>query len=189
MKKHFKFILILFSILSLNLHSQVINSDITKSSITISGTSNLHDWDCKATKINIDGLITNDRLNKLNVTIPVKSIKSKDRSMDSKIYDTFNSEKYPNIYFKLTNTIVYSEVENDVYSTLIGNLIINNVTKQITLKVIGKKISENVIEFKGNLDLKMTDFNMTPPVALLGTMKVGDKVKLKISVQIIKDKF
>ena len=59
--------------------------------------------------------------------------------INSKIYDTFNSEKYPNIYFKLTNTVVYSEVENDVYSTLIGNLIINNVTKQITLKVTGKK--------------------------------------------------
>lgn len=60
---------------------------------------------------------------------------------------------------------------------------------KLHLKLLVIKISENVIEFKGNLDLKMTDFKMTPPVALLGTMKVGDKVKLTISVQIIKDKF
>lgn len=185
MKKQFKFILILFSILSINLYSQTFKSDNTKSNIIIEGTSNLHDWKSKATEINTLLILKDNQIQSLNVSIPVKSIKSDEKLMDKKTYEAFNADRFPKIIFTLVsvNDLVF---DKNIFCTINGDLTINNITRKISFKINGKKVNDDYYIFNGIVNVKMTDFNITPPVALLGTLKVGNSIKLILNIHMNK---
>ena len=85
------------------------------SSLTIKGTSNLHDWVANVNELNgnvnfsfsDDGMINIDNC---NLKIDVKSIKStKGSTMDKKIYKALKSDSYSSIVFQLNNL---SSIEN-----------------------------------------------------------------------------
>jgi polyisoprenoid-binding protein YceI len=118
----------------------------------------------------------------LVVNIPVKSIKSKEKLMDTKTYEAFNAEKHPNITFKMTELQSLQINGADVTVAVAGNLTMNGTTKKVTLKSSGKALKSGVYQFKGAVALKMTDFNMKPPTAMMGMMKVGDGITLKYDV-------
>jgi polyisoprenoid-binding protein YceI len=150
-------------------------------SLIISGTSNLHDWESKATQVNISGKF--DAANGsfrgvegLVVQVPVKSIKSeKGKTMDSKTYDALLADAHPTIVFTATSVAVSG---NSI--TVPGNLKIAGKTQPATLKATWKSVSGG-IQISGSYALKMTDFGIAPPTALMGTMKTGDGVTLEYS--------
>lgn len=181
--------ILLFTLLLLNASltfSQVFKNDLTKSTITIQGTSNLHDWTSKSTGFNVSLIINDNKIDKLDVIIPVKSIKSGEKLMDTKTYETFSADKYPNITLKLSEVDELKITETTIIATFAGSLSMSGVTKKITLKAVGKKVNENTYRFTSNTSIKMSDFNMKPPVALLGTLKVGNEVKLILDIYLIK---
>jgi hypothetical protein len=49
-------------------------------------------------------------------------------------------------------------------------------TKPIDLVANYKVLSNGDLQITGSKKIKMTDFNMEPPTAMMGTIKVGDDV-------------
>ncbi|NDP19650.1 MAG: YceI family protein [Paludibacter sp.] len=176
--------LILFNFLLLAgnyIEAQTLRLNPKTSTITISGTTNVHDWKSNVTQMKGDLTVNNSKkIQSMSVDIPVVSIKSeeKEKLMDKKTYEAFNSEKNPTISFHLTEVNDMKINGTDINVTVTGNLTMGGTTKKIVLKSIGKNTKTGVYEFKGNVALKMTDFKMKPPTALLGIMKVGDTVTL-----------
>ncbi len=161
--------------------------------MSIKGTSNLHDWESavKEMRIKSDFSMQDDKptaVNSLSVEIPVKTIKStKGSIMDNKTYDALKADAHPNITFKLEGVAPIKQ-QSDGYSlTASGNLMIAGGTKKIDLAVKGKSNSDGSITFSGAKKLKMTDFGMKPPTALMGTMKVGDEVEIVFTVTLKKN--
>jgi len=62
----------------------------------------------------------------------------------------------------------------------LGNLRIAGKTQPATLKADWKSVSGG-IQISGSYALKMTDFGISPPTALLGVMKTGDGITLEYS--------
>jgi polyisoprenoid-binding protein YceI len=116
------------------------------------------------------------------VEIPVRAIKSGEKLMDTKTYETFDVEKNPNITFKLLEVNSLNVDGSQVSVTVTGNLTMAGVTRKISLKSAGVSSKAGTIEFKGSVQLKMTDFKMSPPTAMMGLMKVGDAITLKYDV-------
>ena len=163
--------------------AQVLTFSSQNTSIEINGTSNLHDWKSKTTQVKGRLMFAdNDQLKTLNVEIPVKSIKSGEKLMDSKTYETLKADKNPNISFRMTDVAGLQRTGNTLQLTVNGNLSIAGTTKKVQLKASGKTNAGGIYTFTGSINLKMTDFGMKPPTALLGTMKVGDQVKLVFDV-------
>ncbi|NUO01398.1 MAG: YceI family protein [Saprospiraceae bacterium] len=161
--------------------------------MTIKGTSNLHDWESTAKEVRAKGDISLQQdkftvLNALSVEIPVKSIKStKGSIMDNKTYDALKADAHANITFKLEN-VTPIKVQMDGYSlTATGNLTVAGKTRQVELSVKGKSEGIGSITFTGSKKLKMTDFGIKPPTALMGTMKVGDEIEVVFSVTMKKN--
>ena len=102
------FLLLLVSVMlftSNGLVAQILKLNPKGSAITISGTTNVHDW--KSTVTQMKGELTvngSKQIQSMSVEIPVISIKSneKEKLMDTKTYEAFNSQKNPNISFHLT---------------------------------------------------------------------------------------
>lgn len=164
-------------------NAQTLKINPKLSSITILGTTNVHDYETKVTQINAEVMLSGtSQVQSMVLSIPVKSIKSKEKLMDTKTYEAFNSETYPTISFKMTEVNSFQLTNTDVLVSVTGNLTMNGTTKKITLKPAGKVIKPGVYEFKGAMALKMTDFKMKPPTAMMGMMKVGDGITLKYSV-------
>lgn len=151
--------------------------------ITIEGTTNVHDYETKVTQITGDIVFnSSNQVQSLTVTIPVKSIKSKEKLMDTKTYEAFNADTYPAITFKLLEVNSLQVNGSDVTVAITGNLTMNGTTKKIVLKPSGKNIKPGSYQFKGAIALKMSDFKMKAPTAMMGMMKVGDGVTIKYDV-------
>ena len=56
-----------------------------------------------------------------------------------------------------------------------GDLTINGTTHTIQMNVRGKA-TDSGFRFTGQHALKMTDFGISPPTAMLGALKTGDQV-------------
>lgn len=151
--------------------------------MTIKGTSNLHDWESSVKELKANGLMKTDAsglqsIQSLTVEIPVKSIKStKGTVMDNKTYDAFNANENPFITYKLEQATVSKR--GDGYEVVAsGKLSMAGVTNKIDLSVRGKSEGDGSLTFSGSKKLKLSDFKMKRPSALMGTITVGDEVEV-----------
>ena len=145
--------------------------------VSVDGTSTLHDWSSEVTKVDWSGQLTVEgtsvkAVQNVTVIIPVTSIKSeKGGMMDDKTYEAFNHEKNPNISFKLTSaTVTGANIKAN------GTLTMAGVTKPIVMNVEAKVLADGSVRLTGSQPLNMKDYKMIPPKAVMGTIKVGEKV-------------
>ena len=161
------------------------SSKIKDHKVTVKGTSTVHEWQSVIEKLecNASYKIQNSMLVDIKdaeMKFYVESIKSsKGKVMDRKTYNAFNSDKFPWIVFKLK-----SESINTKTSTvdLRGSLAMAGTTNPIDLVANYKVLPNGDLQIIGNKKLKMTEFNMDPPQAMLGTIKVGDEVTISFNI-------
>lgn len=164
------------------IHAQTLKLNPKTFSMTIFGTTNVHNFQSKVTQASGELVVNGSKqVQLLEVEIPVKAIKSNEKLMDKKTYEAFNEPKNPTIKFKMTEVNSLQVSGEDINATVTGNLTIAGVTKKVSLKSTGKITKAGVYEFNGSYSLKMTDYGMKPPTAML-VMKVGDAITLKYSL-------
>ena len=153
-----------------------------KSTVVVSGTSTMHDWDMKVAQVNGSVDASASKLNALVISIPVKSLKStKGSIMDGKAYDAFNEKKNPLIVFTLTDAAPIKISDENVEVVLSGTLSMGGSTRKVIFKSTGKVIAKG-FQMKGALPLKMSDFGMKAPSLLF--VKTGDAVVVKFDVTV-----
>jgi len=179
-------IVVLLLAVTLLTNAQVVKINPKISSVVIKGTSNLHDWESKTQQVNgqISINYSSKQVNSMAVEIPVKSIKSGEKLMDSKTYEAFNADKYPTIVFKLVEVNSLQISPNVINVTVTGNLTLAGVTKRVSVKATGKPGKDDSFTFTGTVPVKMTDFKIDPPTAMMGMLKVGNNVTLKFDVTV-----
>jgi len=155
------------------------------------GTSNVHNWETYAE--NITGTFEIDRSGKkvkvikaAKVTIPVTSIGSGKRLMDSKTYDALKADKYPFITFVLKNVISIDNVSDAQKITAAGTLSIAGVTKNVTLNAMAVELSDGRIRLEGTKEIVLSDFGIEPPTAMFGALKTGGKVSVQFTIYVTK---
>ena len=180
--KAIKVLLLTAWVLALQISAIHAQSFTVKSyTLTVKGTSSLHDWQSNVEKIEAKGafVLSNNALIDIRdvaVKIPVKAIKSpKGKLMDSKTWDAFHYEKYPTITFLLTGRKI-----NAARNTLdaAGTLTMAGVTKPVELSLTYKLLPGGELQVTGTKKLLMSEFKMEPPTAMMGTIKVGDEVEV-----------
>lgn len=176
------------TLISLQVNAQNFSTSNSGSKVTIYGTSNLHDWDMKATnQFSGSASISEDAgkiksINSLTFKVAVTSLKSGKKGMDKNAYKALKSSSYKTIDFSLSRVSKLSDLGNNSYRvTGVGSLKIAGVSKQVTINFRAKK-SSNKIVFGGKLKIDMTDYKVKPPRALLGTIKTGKDITIDFNV-------
>lgn len=173
--------IILLTSLSLSAQDLFTASTVT---LTIDGSSNVHDWTSTAQEVLVTGKFqstggTLTAIDELNVRIPVKKIKStKGSVMDNKTYDALRAAKFPNITFKATRV----DVNGDQIKAT-GTLTIAGRYRTVTIMAKGKSIAGGY-EISGSYDLKMSQYEIERPTALLGTVSTTDDIKINFAVRL-----
>ncbi len=161
---------------------------LTNFSLKVRGSSNLHSWESTANEVRANGTFSVkagnlNAIQALYLEIPVKTIKStKGSMMDNKTYDALKADAHPNITFKLDKVLGLSKRGDGYDINTIGNLSIAGTTQKTDLFVIGKVASDGTVTFSGSKKLKMTDFNIKPPTALMGTLTTGNEIEIVFQV-------
>lgn len=156
--------------------------------MSISGTSNLHDWSTNVEKIQlqaemelVNGFVSS--VGTVTLSANVSSIKSdKGSVMDSKTKEALKGDKHPVITYKLKQVAIQEQKNKISLLKTEGSLTIAGVTRQVKMDVFARQLPNGDIEVWGANDLKMSDYGMKAPTALMGSIKTGDQVKVTFSV-------
>lgn len=143
----------------------------------VEGGSSLHDWHMESKAAKGEGVFTVENgqfkgAQSLILSLQAESLKSGTKGLDSNAYKALNTQKQKEIKFVLTKL-----TGSGSSFTANGDLTIAGVTKAVSFPV---KLSSSggKITFEGSFDTKLTTFSITPPTALMGTVKTRDEVTL-----------
>ncbi len=169
-----------------------------ETTMTVSGTSTLHDWECdiKSFTGNIEiaesivsknKVESGDEIHSMTIVIPVKNIVSpRGATMDGKIYKAFKSDEHPEIIFELKNNKVSATDGDEFTVDAKGKLTMAGKTNQVELTALGMFLPDGKLSFKGVYKMNMVDFDMTPPTAMYGQIVTGEEVEIKFELIVTK---
>lgn len=158
---------------------------LSDSEISIDGTSTLHDWTSSVTKATLQGKFTVAQkqltaLQDVKLAIKVKDIKStKGSIMDNKTWDALKAEKHPQIGFQSTGVAVVNHTGGKTSIRIKGQLSIAGATQNTELEASAQVLPDGRLRFEGSKPIDMTAFGMTPPTALMGSIKTGKDVVVR----------
>ncbi|MFO7620962.1 MAG: YceI family protein [Bacteroidales bacterium] len=158
--------------------------------ILINGTSNLHDWNMNVVESSLEAEFDTQGLqlksiNKLIFSCKPSDIKSKSNLMDRKTLEALKAEKFPEIKFSLSSGTDIESDNRKFSGNLKGTLLVAGVTKIVEIPFTGFVNDDNSLRVEGSVDLKMSDFKISPPTALLGTLKTGDNISVSFSLKLL----
>lgn len=153
----------------------------SKPTLTISGTSSLHDWDMTSGTATgklvatLEGTKL-DKIISLIVEMPAETIKSGKSGMDKNAYKALKTSQYKTVKFDLKQA-----QKTGTGYTLKGTFTIAGVAKEVSIPI---KVTSagGKHTLTGDYSFKLTDYKITPPTAMLGTIKTGDAVKIAFTV-------
>ncbi|WP_445381970.1 YceI family protein [Robiginitalea sp. IMCC43444] len=177
------FIALLLFALPITIISQEFKPLTQKGVVTVTGTSTLHDWEIIAEQTSGILIVNTEEeipvIDKLEFQVLAESLKSGKGGMDKNTYNALNTEKYPNISFKMLEVTDIQPIisASDRYKVkAMANLTIAGTTCKTNVSFTLSLGEELKIE--GIKPLKMTTYKIEPPKALLGTIKTGDAVEV-----------
>lgn len=168
---------------STSVYSIVLN----ESKLRIYGTSNVTDFECKYESdfeqdtlshqldIKAEGiLVRGDRL-----PLVVDSFDCGKRAINKDFKNTLKYKEYPDINIELIEVFASNSIPDraSVAITLAG------VTRQYDVRLVEEFTSDGTFKITGTQELLMTDFDLNPPRAMFGLIKVSDE--LLISFELI----
>lgn len=165
------------------------------SELTVEGTSSLHAWHCKTNKLNayvdVDPGYNKDLtkvarpIAAVKVNIVVKTLSCGNSQMDRNMYSTLKADENQLIKYTLTgyDLLTGSVSPSSFTARTNGTLVIAGQEKPIAMKISAERTSDGKAVADGEQTLLLTDFGITPPSFMFGTLKVGNEVKVKFTLK------
>jgi polyisoprenoid-binding protein YceI len=165
-----------------------INNNVNNT-VKLLGTSTFHDWEMDAkytngeAKFEFNSAQGNELIGikSLWFSLNVKDLKSDNSALNDNAYKALKSDEYKDIRYQLTSSTVTPEVGGKLIKSK-GNLTIAGVTKEIKMQVHCIINADGSVTSKGSYQLKMTDFDVEPPIFMWGAMKTGDALTLNFEI-------
>jgi polyisoprenoid-binding protein YceI len=164
-------------------------SDPGAGSVTVNGSSSLHDWSVDSQTIEgsvvfkaetPSSLVENNKLtfdlDQAGVEIPVKSLSGEKDGLNQKMYKAMEAETYPDITYELDNVALDRRpAQNKVRLQSEGTLTIHGTSRTLNMPMEVTRNGSRLVA-EGETDLKMTDFDIEQPTALGGLVTAYDNV-------------
>ena len=166
----------------------------TGSELRIEGTSTIHEWHSKTSTLGLtlcrdatqadpanpaalDAWLRGGGLRGLDLVVPLSTMRSGKTALDKNMLKALEADKHPEIRFALSTAHLGAARGDTLPATADGALTVSGVTRPI--KVNGQLIRSNSgVWLEGSHTLRMTEYEVKPPVMMLGTLKVRDPITI-----------
>jgi polyisoprenoid-binding protein YceI len=183
-----KWILLLWALLSgVGISAQSnFRLDQSSSYIVVKGTSSLHDWQMQATDYKADLMVVVEEgkatVAKVDFLCIAESLKSDNTMMDKKAYEALKTGNHRLISFKTNDKPTFPVIGQLASGTVPGELHVAGVKKPVLVTTKALFDKDGNIKVTGKTAIKMSDYGIKPPVALLGALKTGDDVSIEYNL-------
>ncbi len=126
-----------------------------------------------------------ERQPEVSVRVPVQAFDCGRRRMTEDLQETLEIEEHPEIRFELVHASVGAPTDtSDQWRAIrvLGTLTIAGTKRLVNLKARGHALDENRFRVRGCRAIKMTDFNIEPPIKFFGLVKVKDRVEVQFDL-------
>lgn len=166
-----------------------------ESNFSLEGSSNLHDWSCNVPEF--DGSVSMDPeamakwpdenplfVRGATISIPVKAIACGKDGMNQKLQEAMKAEEHPQIRYQFQKMKLIQNPSSleKVPFIATGELTIAGKTRSVQVPVVGRRLQEDRFSFSGSHRIDMTEYDVEPPKAMLGSLKTDEEVKVSYTV-------
>lgn len=165
------------------------------SELSFEGTSTLHGFHCKTTKlqatVQVDPAYSEARLSELRrplktveVVIPVKSLSCGNKGLEENLRKTLKADLYPDIRYELSTYEIPSSsiTQTGFVLQAVGKVTIAGKQNSVEMQINADRLSDGNAKATATQPLLMTDFGIKPPVFMLGTLRTGNKVVVSFKI-------
>jgi polyisoprenoid-binding protein YceI len=166
------------------------------SRLTIDGSSNVNKFSCACNEqfphntlrfeVQDGGRLA--RFSNANLHIRTKSLDCGNNQMNKDMYQTLRANEFPNIRIELTRAQLQEAnlVAGNDWTALKANstITIAGVSKTVSFDVKARRLGPDRLRFMASREVLMTDFNIDPPKAMLGLIKVNDAIRINLDLTI-----
>lgn len=185
-------LLSLLSVLSLTLHAQIAYKSISgKSEMKVHGTSTLHEWhmDVIDFSCHANFILSEDKIESISdfkFSCKSKNLRSDKDRMDKLTWEALKANNHPIIISKFKSLTAFTQTKEGFKAKLLTSITIAGATRTKSLDIKGVYMPNGSIKVIGLKVLKMSDFEIEPPTAMLGTIRTGDDIIILFSIQLTK---
>jgi polyisoprenoid-binding protein YceI len=161
--------------------------------LSVSGTSTVKAWTCTSTQFEVKVMPATAAAAKVLAgekavdavagTFPVASLDCRNGTMNEHMRNTLKAKANPAVLFELLSYDIERASPGATVQAR-GKLTIAGSTQPVEMKVMVTEAPGGGLRFRGEREILLTAFGMKPPSLMMGTMKVGDKVKVSYDIVI-----
>ncbi len=164
--------------------------------MTIYGSANVTDWEAKAKTITGEIRMNNSDMSdwsgadaswfeSVEIAIKVEDIDADSRRMNNNMHGYLKKDQYPEITYRLVEAKELALLDNPgVKLTVRGVISAAGAEKEIVHDVEVRKNDSGGLVVSGSQDLKMTDFGIDPPTAVLGSIRSRDEMNITFEIHL-----
>ena len=162
-----------------------------QSKLSLNGTTNINKFTCACgQKFQPQAFYASASANRSNITfshtvlhLRTTTLDCGNKLMNRDMYETLRANTHPSISIELKKAVFpvgvtiddcseWVELDAETVITIAG------VAKKVPLKVKARSLAAGRFQFRSAQGLKMTDFGIQPPTAMMGAVKVRDEIQI-----------
>ncbi|MBM4194816.1 MAG: YceI family protein [Gemmatimonadetes bacterium] len=163
-----------------------------ESRLWVEGTSTVRSFTCKAAvfdaAIESAGenpaaalLAGTQAVTTVKLTVPAERLDCGNGTMNGHMVKALKTKDHPTITFALESYDLAKSADSSVV-TMHGALTLGGVTKPIALTGSLVPTATGAVRLQGLYELNMKEYQLSPPTLMLGTMRVGERVKVRFDL-------
>jgi hypothetical protein len=154
---------------------------LPESRVWVDGTSNREDWAVDAAELHGFALLQHDgsarRIGEAGFSVPARRMASKHGViMDRLMHGALKAARHPDIVYEFTGGAPLPNAGGAASMATQGRVTIAGVTRAVEAPVHAEWLADGRLRFTGSHELLMSDFDITPPTAMFGALRTGNRV-------------
>lgn len=155
--------------------------------IKVEGSSNIHDWHMEAEQgvsnavLSLNGNILTG-IPSLSFSMAAENLKSESKVMDKNTYKAIVTDKYPTISFTASTANIRANGNNGFVASVKGKMQISGGAKEVWLTGVCTVNTDKTVSVTGIYKFKMTEYNVTPPSIMFGSIVVADDLLIRFNI-------
>jgi hypothetical protein len=154
---------------------------LSDSRVWVDGTSNREDWTVEAREVR-GYVVPGSGQGALHVreagfTVPAAKMVSRHGViMDRLMHGALKASAHPEIRYELARAEAVPAAPGTHTVATAGSVTIAGVTRDVEQPVVAERLADGRIRFTGSTPILLSDFGMTPPTAMFGALRTGNRV-------------